>query len=267
MYYSAMLTAEKSNQNKYIEQLRAITKNALTCLKDNNPVDSSELWDFLNEYPSFDCSKPYDFFGTKINIIQLSVHANDIALCEYLIRERKADPISPNVNIACRKGYTEIAELLIQNYKEPKEEDIALWKQTAILNGHNNIAYLIDRLLNRLYIQFSKSNTDYFIRVINTTLKYTLEGAYMENTPNCRPKKVILNEMLESLTKYGYMPYTMEYLNALKKIVKDSLSIYKLFHLGAEDVINTAINYYIPYKDGIKETDKRTPTGALLVVI
>ena len=61
--------------------------------------------------------------------------------------------------------------------------------------------------------------------------------------------------------------HIMDYLNALKKIVKESISIYKQFHLGAEEVINTAINYYIPYTDGIKETDKRTSTGALLVVI
>lgn len=172
-----------------------------------------------------------------------------------------------NVNYACRCGYTDITQLLIGNYAEANDKDIALWKQTAILNGHNNIAYLIDRLLNGLFIQFSKSDTNFFIRVINTTLKYTLDGAYMDKALNNRPKKVILNEMLEHFTKYGNIPYTMEYLNALKKIVKESISIYKLFHLGAEDVINTAINYYIPYKDGIKETDKRTSTGALLVVM
>lgn len=266
MNYAAMLTAEKGDY-KYREQLRVITKNILTSLKDNNHVDTSELWGFLKEHPNYDCSKLYDFLGTKLNIIQLSVFANDIALCEYLIIERKAYPTSLNVNYACRKGYTEAVNLLLSNYKEPNEEDIALWKQTAILNGHNNIAYLIDRLLNRLYIQFSKGDTNYFIRVINTTLKYTLDGAYMDKGLNSRPKKVILNEMLEQFNKYGNIPYTMEYLSALKKIVKESISIYKLFHLGAEDVINTAINYYIPYKDGIKETDKRTSTGALLVVM
>lgn len=266
MNYAAMLTAEKGDR-AYIEQLRVITKNIQPCLKENRPVDTGELWAFLKEHPNYDCSKFYDYLGIRLNIIQLSVLANDIALCKYLISERKASPVSINVNYASRKGYTEVVDLLLRNYKEPKEEDIALWKQTAILNGHHNIAYLIDRLLNRLYVQFSKSNTNYFIRVIDTTLKYTPENAYMENPLKCRPKKVILNEMLESLTKYGYMPYTMEYLNALKKIVKYSLSIYKLFHLGAEDVINTAINYYIPYKDGLKETDKRTSTGELLVVI
>ena len=266
MNYAAMLTAEKGDY-KYREQLRIITKNVLTSLKDNKRVDTSELWGFLKAHPNYDCSKLYDFLGTKLNIIQLSVFANDIALCKYLIIERKAYPISLNVNYACRKGYTEVVDLLLRNYKESNEEDIALWKQTAILNGHHNIAYLIDRLLNRLYIQFSKSNTDYFIRVINTMLKYTPGNAYMENTSNCRPKRIILQEMLDQLTKFGYMSYTMEYLNALKKIVKDSISIYKLFHLGAEGVINTAINYYIPYKDGIKETDKRTSTGELLVVI
>ena len=73
--------------------------------------------------------------------------------------------------------------------------------------------------------------------------------------------------MLEQLTKHGYMLYTMEYLNALKKIVKDSLSIYKLFHLGAEDVINSAIRNYSPYHEGIMETDKRTSNGALLIEI
>ena len=262
-----MLTAEKGNDKNNGEQLRVITNNVLTSLKDNNQVDTSELWGVLKEHPNYDCSKLYDFLGTKLNIIQLSVLANDIALCKYLIKERKVYPISLNVNYACRKGYIEIVDLLLRDYKEPTEEDISLWRQTAILNGHHNIAYLIDRLLNRLYIQFSKSNTDYFIRVINTTLKYTLDGAYMDNPLQCRPKKIILNEMLESLTEHGYMPYTMEYLSALKKIVKESISIYKLFHLGAEDVINTAINYYIPYKDGIKETDKRTSTGALLVVM
>ena len=266
MNYAAMLTAERGDR-AYIEQLRVITKNAITCLKDNRPVDTGELWAFLKEHPNYDCSKFYNYLGTKLNIIQLSVVANDIDLCKYLISERKAGPISLNVNYACRKGYTEVVDLLIRNYKEPKEEDITLWKQTAILNGHHNIAYLIDRLLNRLYIQFSKSNTDYFIRVINTSLKYTPENAYMENPLKCRPKKIILNEMLESLTKYGYMPYTLEYLNALKKIVKESISIYKLFHLGAEDIINTAINYCIPYKDGLKETNQRTSTGALLVVV
>ena len=266
MNYAAMLTPEKGDY-KYREQLRIITKNILTSLKDNKRVDTSELWGFLKEHPNYDCSKLYDFLGTKLNIIQLSVFANDIALCEYLISERKASPVSINVNYASRKGYTEVVDLLLRNYKEPKEEDIALWKQTAILNGHHNVAYLIDRLLNRLYIQFSKSNTDYFIRVINTTLKYTLGNAYMENPSNCRPKRIILQEMLDQLTKFGYMSYTMEYLNALKKIVKDSISIYKLFHLGAEDIINTAINLYIPYKDGLKETDKRTSIGELLVVI
>lgn len=266
MNYAAMLTAEKGDRT-YNEKLRVITKNVLTCLKDNRTVDTGELWAFLKEYPNYDCSKFYDFFGTKLNIIQLSVVANDIDLCKYLIHERKASPISLSVNYACRKGYAEVVDLLIRNYKEPKEEDIVLWKQTAILNGYHSIAYLIDRLLNRLYIQFSKGDTNYFIRVINTTLKYTLDGAYMDKALNSRPKKVILNEMLEQFNKHGNIPYTMEYLNALKKIVKESISIYKLFHLGAEDVINTALNYYIPYKDGIIETDKRTSTGALLVVV
>lgn len=266
MNYAAMLTAEKGDY-KYREQLRVITKNVLTSLKDNNHVDTSELWEFLKEHPNYDCGKPFDYCGTKFYIIQFSVLANDIALCKYLIRERDASPVSLSINYACRKGYTEIVDLLLRNYKEPKEEDILLWKQTAILNGHNNIAYLIDRLLNGLFIQFSKSETNYFIRVINTTLKYTLDGAHMDKALNSRPKKVILNEMLEQFNKYGNIPYTMEYLSALKKIVKESISIYKLFHLGAEDVINTAINYYIPYKDGIKETDKRTSTGALLVVM
>lgn len=266
MHYAAMLTAEKGNRS-YIELLRVITKNILSCLKENRPVDTGELWAFLKEHPNYDCSNFYYYGGITLNIIQLSVLANDIDLCKYLISERIASPVSINVIHACRKGYTEVVDLLLRNYKEPKEEDIALWKQTAILNGYHSIAYLIDRLLNRLYIQFSKSNTDYFIRVINTSLKYTPGNAYMENPSDCRPKRIILQEMLDQLTKFGYMSYTMEYLNALKKIVKDSISIYKLFHLGAEDILNTAINLYIPYKDGIKETDKRTSTGALLVVM
>ena len=58
----------------------------------------------------------------------------------------------------------------------------------------------------------------------------------------------ILLKDFQFFTKYGNIPYTMEYLNALKKIVKESISIYKLSHLDAEDVINTAINYHIPYR-------------------
>lgn len=266
MNYASMLVAEKGHQEDR-EQLKNITKNAITCLKDNKLIDTSEFWNFLNEHPTYDCDKPYNCLGCNYYIITIPIIANDIDLCKYLIEKRNVIPTSINVNVACRNGYAEIIELLIQNYKNPSEKDIALWKQTAILNGHHNIAYLIDRLLNRLYIQFSKSNTDYFIRIINTTLKNTLDGAYIEKSPNARPKKVILYEMLEQLTKDGYMAYTMEYLIALKKIVKDSLSISKLFHRGAEDTVTTAINYYRSYKDGIKTTGKRTFDGALLVSI
>ena len=265
MNYAAMLTAERSTI--YREKLRTIIRNIFSCLKENKPIDTTELWAFLKEYPNYDCSKPYDYLGTKLNIIQLSILANDIALSKYLIDERKTQPISINVNSACRKGYLELAELLIRNYKEPSADDIALWRQTAILNGHNNIAYLIDRLLNGLYIQFSKSNTDYFIRVITTAIKYTPGNGYMSKSSDCRPTKIILEEILDQFSRLGYMAYTLEYLNVLQKAVRDYLSINKLFHLGAEDIITTAFNYYRSYKDGIKTTDKRTLEGALLVVI
>lgn len=266
MNYAAMLEWSKAYRKEQDDKLRKIANDFFRAIKENRSVETIELQTFIQEYPTYDYNRMFSVACSKLNILQLAIFAHDINICNFLLN-KGAKPNSLNVNYACRNGYTEIAELLIRNCKEPSANDKALWRQTAILNGHNNIAYLIDRLVNRLYIQFSKSNTDYFIRVINTTLKYTLDGAYMDKSPSSRPKKVILNEMLEQLTKHGYMLYTMEYLNALKKIVKDSLSIYKLFHLGAEDVINSAIGYYLPYHDGLIETDKRTPNGALLVEI
>lgn len=266
MNYSWMLLWSEAYRKEQDDKLRRIANNFFRAIKENRSVETIELHNFIQEYPTYDYNRSFSVYTIRMNILQLAVIANDIDICKYLL-SKGATPISMNVNYACRRGYTDIIELLICNYAETNEKDIALWKQTAILNGHHNIAYLIDRLLNRLYIQFSKNNTDYFIKVINTTLKYTLEGAYMDKFPGSRPKKVILQEMLEQLTKHGYMSYTMEYLNALKKIVKDSLSIYKLFHLGAEDVINSAIRNYSPYHDGLMETDKRTSNGALLIEI
>lgn len=266
MNYSWMLLWSEAYRKEQDDKLRRIANNFFRAIKENRSVETIELQNFIQEYPTYDYNRIFSFTCIQLNILQLAIIANDIKICDLLLN-KGTKPISINVNYACRRGYTDIIELLICNYAEANEKDIALWKQTAILNGHHNIAYLIDRLLNRLYIQFSKSNTDYFIKVINTTLKYTLEGAYMDKFPSSRPKKVILQEMLEQLTKHGYMLYTMEYLNALKKIVKDSLSIYKLFHLGAEDVINSAIRNYSPYHEGIMETDKRTSNGALLIEI
>lgn len=266
MNYSWMLLCGKAYREEQDDKLRKIANDFFRAIKENSSIETTELHNFIQEYTTYDYNRSFSVSTISMNILQLAVIANDIDICKYFL-SKGATPISMNVNYACRNGYAEIAELLIKNYKEPSANDKTIWRQTAILNGHNNIAYLIDRLVNRLYIQFTKSNTDYFIRVINTTLKYTLEGAYMDKTPSSRPKRVILQEMLEQLTMHGYMLYTMEYLNALKKIVKDSLSIYKLFHLGAGDVINSAINYYLPYHDGLMETDKRTPNGALLVEI
>lgn len=267
MNYNAMLTAEKGDYRKKQDDiLRKIAHDLSISIKEHRSIETTALLDFLKENPTYDYNRSFLVYTIRMNILQLAVMANDIDICKYLL-SKGATPISMNVNCACRNGYIEVLELLIRNYKDASEEDIALWKQTAILNGHNNLAYLIERLLNMIYIQFSKGDTDYFIRVIKNTLKYTVGCAYMDNSPNCRPINITLQEMLESLTKNEYMPYTMEYLNVLKKIVKDSLSIYRIFHLGAEEVINEAINYHIPYKDGTKETDKRTSTGALLVVI
>lgn len=265
MNYNAMVSAEKSCKELH-QQLRQITYKLLKSLHEKRSCDSTELKKFVEENLSFDFNGTFILGTTSINGLHVVVCSNDVSLCKEVL-ERGAKPNAMNMGFACRFGYTEIASLLLTHYQDPSENDIALWKQTAILNGHNNIAYLIDRLLKEIYLQFSQSDTAYFIRVINTALKYTPGNNYMDKSEKCRPTKVILQEMLEHLTRSGYIPYNMEYLNVLKKSVQDSISIYKLFHLGAEDRIDKAISYYNPYHEGMKETDKRTPTGALLVTI
>ena len=267
MHYSAMQTANKNMSAALTDEIREITRTILRCLMDKKAVALSPVWKFLKEYPNYDCNQVFDCNGTKLQIIQLAVLTNDISLCNYLIEEKGAKPTSNSVNVACRNGYNEIVALLLSHYVEPSNKDIALWKQTAILNGHNEIAYLIVRLLNPLFIQFSKSDSDYFINAINAAIKYSPLPSYVD-APTCkREKKVVLQEMLDQLTLNGYINYTIEYLTVLRKAVHDYISLNKLFHLGAEDKINKAINRYSQYKDGSIKTNERTNTGALLVTI
>lgn len=267
MNYSAMLTADKGRSTEATVEIRAITRTILLTLREKNAVDISPVWKFLKEYPNYDCNHDFDYMGTKLQIIQLAVLSNDISLCNHLIDERGAKPTSNSVNIACRNGYNEIAALLLSHYIEPSDKDIALWKQTAILNGHNEIAYLIVRLLNPLFIQFSKSDSDYFTNAIKAAIKYSPLPSYIDASMCKREKKVVLQEMLDQLTVNGYINYNLEYLNVLKKAVNDYISLHKLFHLGAEDKINKAINRYSQYKEGSIKTNERTNTGALLVTI
>lgn len=267
MNYLAMQTANKNMSAALTDEIREITRTILRCLMDKKAVDLSPVWKFLKEYPNYDCNQVFDCNGTKLQIIQLAVLTNDISLCNYLIEEKGAKPTSNSVNVACRNGYNEIAALLLSHYIEPSDKDIALWKQTTILNGHNEIAYLIVRLLNPLFIQFSKSDSDYFTNAIKAAIKYSPFPSYVD-APTCkREKKVVLQEMLDQLTLNGYINYNLEYLNVLKKAVHDYISLHKLFHLGAEDKINKAINRYSQYKEGSIKTNERTNNGALLVTI
>lgn len=192
--------------------------------------------------------------------------ANNTDICKYMI-DRGAKPQRVNVSVACRNGNAEMVELLLSRYEKPNEDDIAGWKKTAVLNGHCSIASLIDRVLNKIYIKFSQNDTMYYIKVVSGAIKNTLPNQYISASPKCRPTKTILQEILEELSSMGYMKYSLEYLIVLKKAIKYSLSISKIFHLDAEEKINDAINYFQPYKDGLMETDKRTPDGALLVVM
>lgn len=259
---SRLNSAHLSLHNTRVEIFQGI----LSCIKKRIPVETKELERYIRNYPNDNYDWYINFGGKKINGLHLSVLANDFEICKYMI-DHGATPQSNNVYVACRNGNAEMVELLLSKYVEPQKEDIVIWKKTAVLNGHNNIASLIDRLLNRLYIKFSQSDTSYFLKIVSNSLKNILPNHYIENSPDCRPTKIILEEIHQELSNLGYMKYSLEYLNVLKRIIRDSLSISKFFHSDSYNKINDAINYYKPYKDGLMEIDKRTTDGSLLVVM
>lgn len=255
-----------TNINKVKDKRVELFNGAVSCHRKKIPFDTTDFERYIKDYPSDDFNWEVIIGSYKYNGLHIAAIANNLEICKYMI-DHGATPKSSNVCVACKKGNAEMVELLLSRYVEPTEQDIAIWKKTAVLNGHNNIVPLIDRMLNRLYIKFSQSDTAYYLKIVSNTLKHIFPNQYIENSPTCRPTKIILKEIHEELSNLGYMKYSLEYLNVLKKTIKDSLSISKFFHSDSDNKINEAINYYQPYKDGLMETDKRTPDGSLLVVM
>ncbi|MDE6684086.1 MAG: hypothetical protein K2J94_02770, partial [Duncaniella sp.] len=236
-------------RKKQDDKLKKIANDFYSSIRENRNIDATELLNYIQEYPN-DYNREFQFLYRtcvimSLNILQLAVIANDVTICNDLLN-KGANPIPLNVYHACRNGYDEILGLLLRKYKELSEKDIALCKQAAILNGHSNSAYLIDLLLNKLYLQFSRSDTDYFIRALSFSIRNTVGVAYSHNPEIHRSLNEIMKDMLHDFNEYGYINYNLENLYTLKESVHNYIAFSKLFHLDAEDKITTAINYYNP---------------------
>ena len=225
------------------------------------------LLEYVNKHPNEDYNWVGSLGGNKIKCLHLSVFANDYEICKYML-EKGAKPDSFNICIACKNGNIELVKLLIGKFGIPTDNDISQWKQYAMIGGREEITHYLSDLNRELYIRFSKRNTDYFIRVLSNSIKYTPINCYSVNKQvSHRPKREIMQEMLDCFNDRGYIAYTIENLMILKEAIEYYISISKLFHREAENTIRSAIDYYRSYKDGITTTDKRTFDGALLVSI
>lgn len=217
--------------------------------------------EYINKFPNDDFKWTCGYGYSAINGLRLAVQIRDYIVCEYIIgKDTKPDVV--DINIACRLGNIEIVELLVSHYANPTDDNISHWRKVALINGHKNIAYLIDRLCGTMFLQFCKRDTEYFIRVLSNSIKNT-----PTDTMRDKAKKEIMLSMLDDFNDKEYIAYTIDNLTILKESVEYYISIYKLLHINAENIITTAINYYRSYKDGIKTTDKRTLDGALLVTL
>lgn len=249
-------------------QHRELFRNVFSGVKEKGIEEGRHiLREYIDRHPNDDFDWEIGHgSGLIFNGLHIIIMCNEVELCKQLL-DNGMKPKPQNLFPACQKGFKEIASLLLRHYDNPSVEYIQKWKRAAIDNGHYDIAYLIDLMTGNLYLQFSSSDTDYFIKALSFSIRNTVGVAHSHNPLIRRSLNEIMEDMFHDFNKYGYINYNLENLYTLKKTVHNHIAFSKLFHLDAEDKITTAINYYNPYKDGTKQTDKRTVNGELLVYL